>query len=81
MRRASPLGAEPDIEALRKRAKILVIDDHELPAQQLFERDGYHFERWPEIKNLSQLTDGHYDVILLDLNGGSTAVPVIGLCR
>src|ERR1700677_1115757 len=60
---------EPDIETLRKHAKILVIDDHALPAQKLFERDGYHLERWPEIKNLSQLTDGHYEIILLDLHG------------
>lgn len=34
-----------------------------------FERDGYHFERWAEIKNLSQLTDGHYHLILLDVQG------------
>jgi CheY-like chemotaxis protein len=60
---------EPDIEVLRKRAKILVIDDQALPVQRLFQRDGYHFERWPQIRNLSQLTDGHYDIILLDLQG------------
>jgi hypothetical protein len=54
---------------LRKRAKILVIDDQALPAQRLFERDGYHFERWAQIKNLSQLTDNHYDIILLDVQG------------
>jgi CheY-like chemotaxis protein len=60
---------EPDIETLRKRAKILVIDDHAFPAQKLFERDGYHFERWAQIRNLSQLTDGHYDIILLDVQG------------
>lgn len=35
----------------------------------LFERDGYHVERWPEVKSLSQLTDGHYDLILLDIHG------------
>lgn len=69
MWRGTPAVVEPDIEALRKHAKILVIDDHVLPAQKLFERDGYHFERWPEIKNLSQLTDGHYEIILLDLHG------------
>jgi CheY-like chemotaxis protein len=65
----SPIAAEPDIEALRKKAKILVIDDHAFPSQRLFERDGYHFERWAQIRNLSQLTDGHYDVILLDVQG------------
>jgi len=35
----------------------------------MFERDGYHVERWPEVKSLSQLTDGHYHLILLDING------------
>jgi CheY-like chemotaxis protein len=60
---------EPDIEVLRKRAKILVIDDQALPVQRLFQRDGYHFERWAQIKNLSQLTDGYFDIILLDLQG------------
>jgi CheY-like chemotaxis protein len=69
MRRRTTTSVEPDIETLRKHYKILVIDDHALPAQRLFERDGYHLERWPEIKNLSQLTDGHYEIILLDLHG------------
>lgn len=58
-----------DLEAARKRARILVIDDQDPPMRALFERDGYHVERWPEIKSLSQLTDGHYDLILLDIHG------------
>jgi len=65
---AKPLP-ELDIETVRKRARVLVIDDHALPVQKLFIRDGYHFERWSEVKNLSQLTDGHFDIILLDLQG------------
>jgi CheY-like chemotaxis protein len=69
MWRRSLALTEPDVEALRKRAKILVIDDQALPAQRLFDRDGYHFERWAQIKNLSQLTDNHYDIILLDVQG------------
>lgn len=60
---------EPDIEVLRRKARLLVIDDHAFPHARLFKRDGYHFERWPEIKNLTQLTDGHFDLILLDLQG------------
>ncbi|NHA69914.1 DNA-binding transcriptional response regulator [Phycicoccus flavus] len=60
---------EPDIEVLRGRARLLVIDDHAFPHSRLFKRDGYYFERWPEIKNLTQLTDGHFDLILLDLQG------------
>jgi CheY-like chemotaxis protein len=69
MRRRPLTVTEPNIEVLRKRAKILVIDDQALPVQRLFQRDGYHFERWPQIRNLSQLTDGYYDIILLDLQG------------
>lgn len=64
-----PTLEPPSIEALRKSARILVIDDHAFPAQRTFTRDGYHFERWPEVKNLSQLTDGHWQVILLDVQG------------
>ena len=59
----------PTIEDVRKHARVLIIDDHALPAQKLFERDGYHFERWASIKNLSQLTDGHFHLILLDIHG------------
>lgn len=62
-------AAPPDIEKVRKSSRVLVIDDHVFPAQKSFERDGYHFERWPDVKNLSQLTDGHWDVILLDIQG------------
>ena len=64
------------IEQVRKQARILVIDDHVFPAERTFSRDGYHFERWAFIKNLSQLTDGHYQLILLDVQGvGMTESP------
>lgn len=59
----------PTIEQVRKHARVLVIDDLEFPVQKNFERDGYHFERWAEVHNLSQLTDGHYHLILLDIEG------------
>jgi DNA-binding response OmpR family regulator len=59
----------PSLEQVRKDASVLVIDDHEFAYQGLFERDGYHIQRWPEVVNLSQLTDSSFDVILLDLHG------------
>lgn len=65
--RALPVA--PDLETARKNARILNIDDQEWPYQPLLERDGYHIERWPEVRNLSQLTDGHYNLILLDIQG------------
>lgn len=66
---SKPLPPVPSIETVRKAARVLVIDDHVFPALATFERDGYHFERWASIKNLSQLTDDHYQLILLDING------------
>jgi len=69
-------GSTLSIEQVRKQARILVIDDHVFPAEKTFTRDGYHVERWPFIKNLSQLTDGHYQLILLDVQGvGLTESP------
>ena len=57
------------LEEIRKRARLLVIDDHQFPFQKLFERDGYSIDRWNKIENISQLTDNGFDVILLDLHG------------
>lgn len=65
----STAAPEADLESLRKTAQILVIDDMAFPSQKLFERDGYHIQRRPRVKNLSQLTDGYFDVILLDVQG------------
>jgi CheY-like chemotaxis protein len=62
-------GLTLSIEQVRKQARVLVIDDHVFPAERTFSRDGYHFERWSSVKNLSQLTDGHYQLILLDVQG------------
>jgi CheY-like chemotaxis protein len=59
----------PTIELVRKHARILVIDDQKWPVMPMFERDGYHIERWAEIKNLPQLTDSHYQLIILDIHG------------
>ncbi len=36
---------------------------------RLFERDGYHIQRWTKIENLSDLTERRFDLILLDLHG------------
>lgn len=59
----------PTPEDIRKRAQLLIIDDHDVPFQALFERDGYHIERWAAVENVSRLTDGYFDIILLDLHG------------
>jgi CheY-like chemotaxis protein len=60
---------EASIEEMRKNSRILVIDDQELPCQELLKRDGYDIERWAEVENLTKLTDGYFDILLLDING------------
>jgi CheY-like chemotaxis protein len=64
-----PKAAEPTIEEIRKKSRILVIDDQEFPYMDLLKRDGYDMERWAEVESLSKLTDGYFDVLLLDING------------
>ncbi|HVQ90569.1 MAG TPA: hypothetical protein VMU51_06005 [Mycobacteriales bacterium] len=59
----------PSLEVIRKTARLLVIDDQTFTPQRLFTRDGYHVERWSKVENVSQLTDDHFDLILLDLHG------------
>ena len=74
---SAPIPA-PDLEAVRKNSRILVIDDQAFPAMKSFTKDRYHFERWPAIKNLTQLTEGHWDLILLDIQGvGVTESPAL----
>jgi len=64
-----PQRTRPDIASLRKNAQILVIDDLDFPSQDFFARDNYHIERWATVRNLTQLTDGSFEVILLDVQG------------
>jgi hypothetical protein len=54
-------------DEIRKRARLLVIDDEDFPYQQLFIRDGYTLEKWDEIRQLGDLEQGKCDLILLDL--------------
>jgi DNA-binding response OmpR family regulator len=58
-----------NVEEVRRKSKLLIIDDHAVPFMSLFKRDGYDIERWSQVKNLSQLTEGYFDIILLDLHG------------
>jgi len=59
----------PSFEQIRKRARILVIDDQAFPYEALFARDGYSLTKEDDVSSLSDLEDGDYDLILLDLQG------------
>lgn len=56
-------------DEIRKRARLLVIDDQEFAYKTLFERDGYTIEKWSDVEALSRLEEGAFDLILLDLQG------------
>jgi len=56
-------------DEIRKRSKLLVIDDQQFDYVSLFEKDGYNIEKWDDIVDLPKLESGYYDVILLDIQG------------
>ncbi|MGD0778440.1 MAG: hypothetical protein ABSC05_37140 [Candidatus Solibacter sp.] len=64
-----PAWPEIPFEDIKKRARLLVIDDAEFPYEELFKRDGYTIEKWPDVLDLPKLESGAYDIILLDLQG------------
>jgi CheY-like chemotaxis protein len=47
----------------------VVVDDEEFPYAKLFERDGYTLQKWDDVTNLTDLEQGDFDLILLDLQG------------
>lgn len=63
---------QSDIRALRKRVRILVIDDQAdaFPVESMRSR-GYNVEYWPDVSvdNLARLERGEYDIVILDIRG------------
>jgi len=62
---------ELSFDELKKRTRILIIDDEDLEYIPLFESDGYAIDKWDDIKTekLTELEKGLYDIILLDIQG------------
>jgi len=57
-------------DEIRKRARILVIDDD--PAAfpcTLLEKEGYNVRYWEKVENLHDLENGEFDIIVLDIYG------------
>ncbi len=56
-------------DEIKKRARLLVVDDNDFAYEELFERDGYNIDKWDDIDDLPKLESGYYDIILLDIQG------------
>lgn len=60
---------ELSLEEIRKRARILVIDDNDFVYKSLFEKDGYNIDKWDDVEDLQKLESGYFDIVLLDIQG------------
>jgi len=72
----------PDLsdDEIRKRSRILVIDDQDFTYLPLFKKDNYAVDKWDDVLDLQKLESGYYDVILLDIQGvGKSHSPEQGL--
>ena len=57
------------LEEIKKRSRIVVIDDDAFTYKILFKRDGYTIDKWNDVTDLTKLETGYYDIILLDIQG------------
>lgn len=58
------------LSELRKRARILVVDDDEKAfPYKLLQKEGYNVTYWRHVDNLRELETGEYDIIVLDILG------------
>lgn len=65
----SKLKAKADFEELKKRTRIIVIDDEDSFPISLFQSEGYAVDKWEKVKDYCKLENGFYDIIILDIKG------------
>jgi len=71
-KRISDLHA-PSFDEIRKRTRILVIDDDENSfPHDILKREGYAVDYWERVQDLGRLERGDYDIIFLDIQGVAT---------
>ena len=60
-----------DLDDLKKRVRIVVIDDEEGFPIKLFKSEGYAIDKWDKVTDVSygKLEQGFYDIIVLDIQG------------
>lgn len=65
------LKAPMEFEELKKRIRIVVIDDEDGFPLKLFQSEGYAVEKWNNVTDVTygKLESGFYDIIVLDIKG------------
>ena len=82
--RSSRSWPTPTAREIIPRSRVLIIDDQEFPYKRLFEDERYNITKWNVVKNLCDLENGEFDLILLDLQGvakKASAEDGIGILR
>lgn len=60
---------ETPFDEIKKRARLLVIDDESFIYLDLFKKHGYSIDQWVDVDDLSRIEHGGFDLILLDVQG------------
>lgn len=58
-----------DFNELKKRTRIVVIDDEDNFPVKLFVDEGYSIDKWDKVKDYGKLENGFFDIIILDIKG------------
>lgn len=56
-------------DELKKRTRLLVIDDEDSFPVKIFQSEGYSVDKWDKVENYGNLEKGLYDIIILDIKG------------
>lgn len=67
----SSLRRPIDFEEIKKRIRIVIVDDEDSFPIKLFQSEGYSIEKWDKVTDISygKLESGFYDIIILDIKG------------
>jgi hypothetical protein len=63
------IRVKDEFEELKKRTRIVVIDDEDNFPSKLFENEGYSIDKWDTVRDYGKLENGFYDIIILDIKG------------
>ena len=58
-----------DLDEIKKRIRIVVIDDEDSFPVKIFQDEGYSINKWGKVTDYSKLENGFFDIIVLDIKG------------